>query len=259
MSKFFQAKAFLQYWLEAVDAHSLHAPFLFDFYTKVIRQKSVLGETENIEALRNGYLRNTQILTLQDPGSGSTVLRGSSRMISAIARTSVSPRKFSLLYNRIIAYTRAQKILELGTSLGINTLYLARGTTQVTTCEGSPEIAQLARKTFAAAGAQNINLVEGNVDTTLPALLQNAGKLDFIFLDANHRYAATLKYFTWLLNHIHDRSILIVDDIHASPEMQDAWDAIRRHSLVYASADLFRCGIVFFDPSLNKQHVVLSF
>jgi hypothetical protein len=28
--------------------------------------------------------------------------------------------------------------------------------------------------------------------------------------------------------------------------------------LVYGSIDLYRCGILFFDPALNKQHFILS-
>ncbi len=37
-----------------------------------------------------------------------------------------------------------------------------------------------------------------------------------------------------------------------------AWKEICKHDLVYTSLDLYRCGILFFDPSLNKQHVVLQ-
>jgi hypothetical protein len=58
---------------------------------------------------------------------------------------------------------------------------------------------------------------------------------------------------------MHYKSALIIDDIHQSPEMEKAWKEIQQHALVYGSIDLYRCGIVFFDPSLNKQHVVLQF
>ncbi|MBL7856409.1 MAG: class I SAM-dependent methyltransferase [Cyclobacteriaceae bacterium] len=259
MSKFFQAKCFIQYWLEAVDEHSLHSPFLFDFYTQVINKKSPSNDDEYIESLRQKLLQNTQGIFVDDPGSGSMVLTGNERAISDIARTSLSTRKSSSLYTRIITYAQARHIVELGTSLGINTLYLAQGDTHVTTFEGSAPIARIARQNFEIAQASNINLVEGNIDTTLPGFLLRTGKLDVIFLDANHRYTPTLKYFGWLINHVHDRTVMIVDDIHASPEMQRAWQTIQVNDRVYASVDLFRCGIVFFDPSLNKQHVVLSF
>jgi hypothetical protein len=77
-------------------------------------------------------------------------------------------------------------------------------------------------------------------------------------MDANHHYEPTLKYFNWLLPVIHSMSIIIMDDIHYSAEMEKAWEEIKNHEQVHASIDLFRCGILFFDPSLNKQHVVLQ-
>jgi hypothetical protein len=58
---------------------------------------------------------------------------------------------------------------------------------------------------------------------------------------------------------IHPHSILIVDDIHYSKEMETAWHIIQRNDLVYATIDLYRCGLIFFNPSLTKQNVVLQF
>ena len=78
------------------------------------------------------------------------------------------------------------------------------------------------------------------------------------FMDANHRYEPTIRYFELLLKKVHEKSVLIVDDIHHSCDMEKAWKEMQRHRLVYGSADLFRCGILFFDPSLNKQHVILQ-
>lgn len=158
----------------------------------------------------------------------------------------------------MINHFKAKSIAELGTSFGINTLYLAPPQAEVTTFEGSPEIADMAKLTFELAQAKNIRIVEGNIDTTLPAFLQTARKLDFIFMDANHRYAPTMTYFERLLARIHENSIIVLDDIHYSPEMERAWNLIKKHKLVYGSADLYRCGILFFDPSLNKQHVILQ-
>jgi predicted O-methyltransferase YrrM len=78
-------------------------------------------------------------------------------------------------------------------------------------------------------------------------------------MDANHRYEPTLKYFDLLLSKIQHSSVIVIDDIHDNPEMERAWKEIKNHDLVYSSVDLYRCGIVFFDPSLTKQHVVLRF
>jgi predicted O-methyltransferase YrrM len=258
VDKFFQIKSFLTYWLDAVDEHSLHSPFFFDFYTKVLKPKSAKHHHELFEKERHTLLHNNQVIEVNDFGArqGHNPLR----KIASIARTSLSPSKYSSLYSRIIDYFNLSSIIELGTSLGINTLYLAaKKNTQVITFEGSPRIAEIANSTLEAVDAKNVLLVEGDITTTLPAYLQTIQKIDFVFIDANHRYEPTLKYFNLFQPKLHERSIIIMDDIHYSAEMGKAWQEIRNHNLVHASIDLYRCGILFFDPSLNKQHVILQF
>lgn len=254
----YQIKTFFHYWLAAVDRHSLHSPFYFDLHKNVIREEH--GEDFQIaEELRRKLLGNPTPLLVDDLGGGS-ILNRPERKISAIARTSLSPVKYSRLYSRLVRYFSCRNIIELGTSLGINTLYLASvPEAQVTTFEGSGAIAAVARSTFEFANAANIKLVEGNIDSTLPHWLDTHPEIDFAFLDANHRYEPTLRYFDNIVRKTHFKSVVILDDIHYTPEMEKAWKEIKNHALVYGTVDLYRSGLVFFDPSLNKQHVVLQF
>lgn len=258
MSKFFQLKTYFSYWLDAVDEHSLHSPFLFDLYTKVINVESE-GVPE-IEKLRTNLLKTPRAIIVEDLGAGSKHFSNSKRAIQDIAETSLSDLRFSLLYLRMAHHIDAKNIIELGTSLGINTLYLAQQkNARVYTFEGSESIAEVAQDTFDFAAAKNIELIRGNIDSTLYSNLSRMPKADLVFMDANHQYAPTLKYFEWLLMKMHHKSIMIIDDIHSSPGMEKAWKEICNHDLVYTSLDLYRCGILFFDPSLTKQHVVLQF
>jgi predicted O-methyltransferase YrrM len=150
--------------------------------------------------------------------------------------------------------------VELGTSLGLNTLYLGLSpSTLVRTFEGSESIAGIAIDLFKTASAGNIRLISGNIDTTLPVEMQGTDVVDFALIDANHRYEPTLKYFNLLASKVSPRSIIALDDIHSSAEMERAWNTVKVDPRVYATADLYRCGFVFFDPSLDKQHVVLRF
>jgi predicted O-methyltransferase YrrM len=253
--KFFQAKAYLSYWLDAVDEHSLHSPFFFDFYTRVVKKRSSDNRFENAETLRKKLLQDTRILTDDDPGSGSS----QNRSIASIAKHSLTPQHLSIIYDATIDFFKAKNIIELGTSLGINSLYLAsKKERSVVTFEGSKEVSEIARLTFEFAKATNIQLVEGNIDQTLRPYVESVRKTDFILLDANHRYEPTIRYFNVLIPRLHEGSVVIIDDIHYSVEMERAWKELMNHKLVYGSADLFRCGILFFDPSLNKQHVILQ-
>lgn len=254
--KFFQAKAYLSYWLDAVDEHSLHSPFFFDFYTRVVKKNKIGTPLEKAENLRAQLLRDQRILKDPDLGSGAS----SKRTINSLAKNSLSPMSLSSLYSDAIDFFKAKKIIELGTAFGINTLYLAaRRERSVTTFEGTPDIAEIAKLTFEFAQATNIELIEGNLDNTLRTYLQSIRKFDFALMDANHRYEPTIRYFRMLMPRLQESSVVIVDDIHYSAEMEKAWHELRNHKLVYGSADLFRCGFLFFDPSLNKQHVILQF
>lgn len=254
---FFRIKSFLSYWLEAVDEHSLHSPFFFDLYTSQIKPPPRPGAFEEIENLRNELLHDHRTIPMQN--FGSKAKKQSNGRISRIAGSSLSSKRYSTIYFRLASAFHATNMVELGTSFGINTLYLARtpGAT-VTTFEGAPAIADIAGLTFEFAGSKNVQLVVGNIDKTLPEFLQHTRRVDFAFIDANHSYEPTLRYFEWLLKKVHERSVLVVDDIHYSPEMERAWRKIKQHRLVCASADIFRSGILFFDPSLNKQHVILQ-
>lgn len=260
MASFFQVKSYFNYWLDAVDEHSLHSPFFFDLYTNIILTKSDTRKFDQIESLRSKLLDDKRIINRDTPGSESFAISSNSAMISDIARTSLSTQKFLLLYNRIIHHYHSVNIIELGTSFGISTLYLAQQSkARIHTFEGSPEIAGIARLTFEFAKGTNITLVEGNIDTTLSRHVSSLRSIDTAFIDANHRYEPTMRYFNSILSKVHAQSVVIVDDIHYTEEMERAWNEIKKHKLVYATADLYRCGLVFFDPSVNKQHVVLQF
>lgn len=254
---FFRIKSYSLWWLEAVDEHSLHSPFFFDLYTKHIRPAGSSRQYTHIETLRQKLLHDDRFITVRDLGSKS--LNKSTRQISSIARQALSPPRYSVIYERIARYMGATCIVELGTSFGINTLYLAENAdATVTTFEGAPAVADIAALTFEFAGKKNVDLIIGNIDRTLPLFLHRVRRVDLAFMDANHRFEPTLRYFECLVKKVHERSVVIVDDIHHSPDMEKAWKVIQSHRLVYGSADLFRCGILFFDPSLNKQHVILQ-
>jgi predicted O-methyltransferase YrrM len=252
-----QLKAFIRHWLHVVDEHSIHSPYFFDFYRNII--KGSCTPIAKIETLRTQLHNNSLEIAVEDFGAGSSVLKGAKRKLSAIAKTSLSNTAFSSLYWRIIRFIEAERIVELGTSLGVNTLYLAQNTnSRVYTFEGSKALANVALTNFEYFNQNNIQLIEGNIDSTLSDFLQDPAKINFALIDANHRYAATMKYFAMLVMRLNEESILVVDDIHWSEEMEKAWNELKANELVYGSIDLFQCGILFFQPGLNRQHYVLS-
>ena len=86
----------------------------------------------------------------------------------------------------LVKATKAEDILEIGTSNGYSTLWLASAlpdTGQVTTVEISPDKADMARRNFGKSGLSHIiNLVVGSALDYFLAL--NRKQFDIIFLDA---------------------------------------------------------------------------
>lgn len=260
-SRAFIVKQYFQYWLKATDQYSLHSPFTYQFYNEVILGTSNLKDFEEIEFLRKSLLRNHAKIQVLDLGAGSLVNPDSRRSISQIAGSSLSTPKFSSFLFRFLSYFKPGNILELGTSLGINTLYMAKSnpSTPVYTFEGCPNIAAIASNHFHQLKANNVRIIRGNINDTLSDELAKIGTPEFVYFDANHTEEATMEYFERCLRCKCDSSIFIFDDIHLTEGMFNAWEKIRRHKEVTLSMDIFDAGIIFFKEKLQPNHYTLSF
>lgn len=257
-------KKYLRYYFTASNGkgHGIHSPFVFDFITKVLNDRTKYPAYRRIESLRKKMLADKTVIDVQDFGAGSSVIKSNKRVVADIAASSLKPEKFAQLLYRMVQHYKPKTILELGTSFGITTAYLAAAAeaTKVYTCEGASSIATIARQNFNTLQLKNIELSEGDFAETLPVLLPVLSPLHFVFIDGNHRKEPTLGYFYQLLKHTTASSILVFDDIHWSAEMEQAWAIIKDHPAVTLSIDLFFIGIVFFNPDFNhKQQFTIRF
>lgn len=257
-------KKYIQYYWQANNSrgHGMHSPFVFNFITKVLNDAVTYKDYALVESLRQSLLQDHTVIEVQDFGAGSTTTNSNQRKISAIARHAAKPKKYGQLLYRMVQYYKPQTMLELGTSLGITSSYMAMGNPKgkLITLEGAPVIAATAGKNFTALQLQNIQQVVGPFEQTLQNALISNSPVDFAFLDGNHRLQPTLDYFSQLLPHIHNDTILVFDDIHWSLEMEQAWQQIIAHESVQCSIDLFFIGVVLFRKEfLEKQHFAIRF
>lgn len=256
-------KKFCSYYLKAGNGkgHGIHSPFVFDFIIHVLNDKKKYSGFEKIESLRQRLLNDSSVIEVEDFGAGSALVHKKNRKISEIARSSLKNKKYAQLLFRIAKYYHCQKIVELGTSLGITTSYLssANKEAQVWTLEGSHEIAQIATNNFKSLDLNNIQLIEGAFEKTMPALT-DLKNIDLLFVDGNHRREPTLAYFNFFLKQSSTKSIFIFDDIHWSAEMEEAWKILQEHPSVTMTIDLFFIGIVLFSTDFKvKQHFTIRF
>jgi predicted O-methyltransferase YrrM len=263
-TRFQLAKKYLRYWLTASNGkgHGIHSPFVFDFIIHVLNDKKQYPCYQPIENRRKALLNNHSIIEVEDFGAGSAVIKTNKRKVAAIARSSLKSKKYAQLLYRMVKYYKPYKVVELGTSFGISTAYLASGNenAEVFTCEGSESIAGIAKKNFVELELKNIHLSEGDFANIVSPLLSNLNTVDFAFIDGNHRKDPTLAYFAKLLNFSTLSTILVFDDIHWSAEMEEAWAEIKLHPSVTLTVDLFFMSIVFLNTDINhKQHFAIRF
>ena len=256
-SKFHFGLKYLSFYLTASNqrGHGIHSPFVFEFITKVLNDKTAYPEYEVVEKLRGILLQDETVLSIDDFGAGSAKDKTAERTVASITANAAKPPKFGELLYRMVKYYRPHSIVELGTSLGLSTSYLslAGPGSRVITMEGAPSVAARARQNFDSLNFKNIAIIEGNFDQTLASVLSQSPQVDFVFVDGNHRREPTERYLKQLLSAVHNDSILIFDDIHWSREMEQAWEAIIQNSVVRCSIDLFFAGILFFRNEFKEK------
>lgn len=260
---FFLMIAYLRYRANSGTRHSVHSPFVYELVDKVFRNKNDNQTFQDILKLRRKLLNKSQVIEITDFGSGANHKEYSHRFerVGSIVRNSSVSERYGRLLFRLVEYFRPQTIIELGTSVGISTLYMAMANPEayVYTLEGCTTKSEQAATNFNALKVSNIDQHIGRFDLVLPDLVKQVNKLDFAFIDGNHTYEATIENFETLLTIANNDTVFVFDDIHWSAEMQKAWNEIADHHRVTVSIDLFRFGIIFLKKELSKQKFVIRF
>ena len=253
----YPAKALLHFLMASKNQYGVHSPFLFDYLTKGLKDQGTI-KLDSVESLRKELEQNDLDIEVTDFGAGSKVFRTNKRSISKIASNAGISKKRGKLLAKTVAYFKPGQILEIGSSLGMSTCYMAIGNpeAQITTLEGCPEIAKIAKENYLQLGFKNISMVVGAFEKTLDAIIKDQ-TFDLIYFDGNHQKEPTIDYFEKCLKASHEDSVFIFDDIHWTEEMERAWDYIRNHKKVTLSVDTYKWGLVFFHTGRVKEHFTL--
>ena len=254
-------KNFLKFYFRATTLYNVHSPFVYEFVDFIFRNKLNKDFEKKIKIERIALENTDQKIEVLDLGAGSKSSKTSKTdKISRIAKTAVSGKLKSLWLHNICAYFKPKYVLEMGTSLGISAAHLAQNATKVISLEGNPAIASQARKVFKNLGQENIEILTGNFDETLLECLKKNELPDIVYLDGNHTYEATLRYFNQLISSRNEHEmILIFDDIYWSKGMMQAWEEIKQHPDVTLSIDSYYFGVIFFKTNTvaPKQYTLV--
>jgi len=240
----------------ANGANGIHSPFVFDFYFQVLNHPYNFYAFDQIEEQRDRLLDLDSVIEYQDLGSKSAFVK---TKISQLAAKSLMPETKDVFLFQLCHWLKPKNVVELGTCLGITTAYLAKAyPARIYTFEGIGAISNEAKEVWKLLKINNIELIEGAIDATLPNfLIKNSPNIDIAIVDANHSYAATIANFKNLAPHISNNGCIVFDDIYWSSDMAKAWNEICEMPEVTISIDLFHLGLVFFRKESLKEKFII--
>jgi len=229
--------------------HGIHSPYLFEFVNGVVfNAHKWIVPSEVLREHRS--LKNNSSLAA---GEGRTVG-------SFVKWASVSEKKGKLLY-RIVRWFAPEMLVELGTGLGISTLYLATGApgTPLHSVEGNTDRAAFAAQLVSRNNLGPVSIHWGEMEEKLDEILPLLPGRYFAYVDGNHYYEPTLAYLKSLIGRAGEEAIIVMDDIYWSRGMYRAWKELISWPEVTVSVDLFHTGILLLRKDLNRAHLKLKF
>ena len=274
----YRVGSYLKHQLTArhTGGHGIHSPYLFEWVRMVMADDNSYYAWAKIEEIREQLLRDEREVTFVDYGSGralsSSPADANKRLVKDIAKGSLAQKKYAQMLARLVRWLgsanpqylskrkedRGLNIVELGTSLGVTTAYLAtmnKGD-KVLTFEGCNAVAEIAKENWKLLEINNIECRVGEVteESLRLAVVDLQGGLDVAFIDANHTYEGTKSYFNVLAEKVHEKTVIVVDDIHYNQAMEKAWMEICADERVTSTMDLYQMGMVFFDKHYWKRN-----
>ncbi len=218
--------------------HGIHSPYLFEFVNKVLFNARA---TEAPEAIMKEHRKL--------------------RAAFAFARRSSVSMKYGFLLYRITSWFQPEMIIELGTGMGISTLYLSSGSpeTPLHSIEGDKERAALAAQLICRCCPGPLSIHWGGMEEKLELILPLIPQRFLAFVDGNHHYEPTVDYLRKLMDRAGDESVIIMDDIYWSRGMHRAWKEVVSWPEVKVSIDLFHLGILLLRKDLHKTEIKIKF
>lgn len=251
---------YLTYFFTADTKYDVHSPFIYDFTVNVLNARKQKPAYHAIELVRSQMLSSNVLIDVLPLGATSNQ-NISKQPLKKLTKNTSKSAKYGELLERICGYINPVYAIEIGTSVGISTLYQAHGIKNgyLVALEGNPKSIEIAKYNAEKLGLQNIQFIEGLFENTLPEVVSQLPQIDYVFFDGNHSITATLQYFEWCISKAHENTVFIFDDIRWSDDMQLAWKKICNHEKVTVTLDLFFLGIVFFRPNQAKEHFTLRY
>ncbi len=219
-----------------------------DFENYILNKDFTTNSALEVENYRKDLLSNSNSIEILDCGTGSKTLKSAKRIINKIAKTSAIKSKHGVLFQKIVSKYDVKSVLELGTSLGVGTMYfaLADKNIKVTSIEACPETYKFTKSKFAQKGITNVEFINNDFDSVFDNNELASQKFDLIYIDGNHNSKSLIKYYEYISKNLAtDRCIYIIDDINWSADMYRAWKYLCNKNKDAFNVNMFRVGLIF--------------
>jgi predicted O-methyltransferase YrrM len=157
------------------------------------------------------------------------------------------PPALGCLLTRLVRELAPRSALELGTGFGVSAAYQAAALE----LNAAGEIATLdvdGMITIAEPGLERlglsprVELVPGEIESTLSGAVERRAPIDYALLDADHTEAGTRAAFEAILPGLAAGAVVVLDDINWTDGMKRAWRMVREHPRVVGALELGRLG-----------------
>lgn len=241
---------FIKFFISAKTIDQIDSPFYFEFHQRVIKSYQSYND-KSISLYREALKSDQTIVKVGNVGAKSQITKKNKVSVSHISQNAVSKDFKCKLLLFIVNFFKSQTILELGTSLGVSTLYLAKADNlkKIISVEGEMDIYRYIQNKVADG---KLTLLNSTFTDFFVKAINDSELYDCIVIDGDHTYNATIDNFNQSRKILSENGIIILDDIYWSKGMKNAWKYIQNEHHEFHTINLFFYGIVFKNARLKK-------
>ena len=219
--------------------YGVHSPFAFNLITGVFYEKAPYYDYD--------YLRKV-------------VSKTRKKSKTHWKRYLENYRVYELLF-RLANYAEANTILEIGTSIGVSSIYLScsRKNARLVTLDEKSKTNEMALSLFKNYSSK-VDFRAGIVSDMLPQAIDELETIDFLlFHPRSYTLDSIHQMFEMCLEKSNSQSVFVIQDIYSSHAIKNWWNELVSDERVGITFDLYDMGIIFFDKKKIKQHYRVNF
>ncbi|NJK83443.1 MAG: hypothetical protein HC912_06100 [Saprospiraceae bacterium] len=245
---------YLRYYFRATTYYRVHSPMAYEFAQAILEDNRNFYAFEQLKSLQKLALKDQRSIALTHADQKENPTIGTIQQIAK--QNTVKSYYYKLLF-RIIHYYKPAFIVELGTSLGLSTMYAAAAALDrnIYTIEKEPAIANAAKQHFNLLRFKNIETFVGDYHQVFDNELFVEKNIDALIISP--QVDLTLETLEKYMGQLTASSWVIVVGI-ADKAKKKIWNAVQEHPKITLSIAVYELGIAFCNHKvIEKQHLTL--